>query len=111
MTPTTLYGLVAVGLFCLALHSLLASRQLLRKIIAANVMGSGVFLTFVALARRGPGVDPVPHAMVLTGIVVAVAATGLGVVLLRRLHADAGQLALPEDATAAEPANREASRR
>lgn len=100
MTPTMLYGLVAVGLLCLALHSLLASRHLLPKIIAANVMGSGVFLLLVALAYRGPRVDPVPHAMVLTGIVVAVAATGLAVVLLRRLHAEAGHVALPEDAAA-----------
>lgn len=98
MTQSVLYGLVGVGLFCLALHSLLTSRHLLRKLIAANVMGSGVFAVFVATARRGPGVDPVPHAMVLTGIVVAVAATGLGVVLLRRLQDQHDRSVLPEDA-------------
>lgn len=109
MTPTTLYGLVASGLFCLALHSLLVSRGLLPKLIAANVMGSGVFLLFVALSQRGPEADPVPHAMVLTGIVVAVAATGLGVVLLRHLHAETGRVALHEEA-AAEGTERGASR-
>lgn len=97
MTPTILYSLVAIGVLCLALHSLIARTHLLARLIAANVMGSGVFLLFIALARRGPEVDPVPHAMVLTGIVVAVAATGLAVVILRRVHAETGQTTLPED--------------
>jgi len=39
----------------------------------------------VGLAQRDGGVDPVPQAMVLTGIVVAVAATALALALARRL--------------------------
>jgi multicomponent Na+:H+ antiporter subunit C len=97
VTPTVFYGLIAAAVFCLALDSLLASRHLLRRLIAANVMGSAVFLLMVTLARRGSEVDPIPHAMVLTGIVVAVAATGLGVVLLRRIFAETGRAHLPED--------------
>jgi len=96
MTPTELYGLVAVAILSLALYTLIASHDLLRRIIAANVMGSAVFLLFVSLSYRGAEPDPVPHAMVLTGIVVAVAATGLAVVLVRRMHAD-GASELPED--------------
>jgi multicomponent Na+:H+ antiporter subunit C len=40
------------------------------------VLGSGVFLMFGAMAYRDPGpvADPVPQAMVITGIVVALAA-------------------------------------
>jgi multicomponent Na+:H+ antiporter subunit C len=97
MTPTQVYGLVAVALVCLALHSMVAGRGLIAQLIAANVLGSGVFLLFVALARRGAEADPVPHAMVLTGIVVAVAATGLGLGLARRVHAQTGRARLPED--------------
>ena len=45
----------------------------------------GVFMMLVALASRTTGIatrpDPVPHAMVLTGIVVAVSATALGLAL------------------------------
>jgi len=40
----------------------------------------------------------VPQAMVLTGIVVAVAATALALALVRKLHALTGQLELPDDA-------------
>lgn len=97
MTTSLLYGLVAVGVFGLALHSMVASRHLVPRVIAANVMGSGVFLLFVALATRGEGIDPIPLAMVLTGIVVAVAATGFALVLIRRLHAETGRAVLPED--------------
>ncbi len=103
MTPTQLYGLAAIAVFGLALHSLIASRLLLARLIAANVLGSGVFLLFIALARRGPSADPVPHAMVLTGIVVAVAATGLALVLLRRVHDETGSAMLPEDRPEAPP--------
>ena len=41
------------------------------EIIAINVMGNGVFLVFITLAARvaGDRPDPVPHAMVLTGII------------------------------------------
>lgn len=98
MNPTVLFSLVAAVIFTLALYSLIASRHLLRKVLALNVMGSSVFLLFVAMARRGPGdPDPVPHAMVLTGIVVTVGATGLALALIRRRFVDSGEAYLPED--------------
>lgn len=98
MTTSTLYALVGVALVTLALHSLLSVRHILRRLIAANVMGSGTFLVFIAMSHRPPrGIDPVPHAMVLTGIVVAVAATGLGVALVRKLARERQGEHLPED--------------
>ena len=89
MTTPVLYALVGVALFCMALYAVIASEHALRRIIAVNVMCSGVFLVLVALARRAPGPlpDPVPHAMVITGIVVAVSATALAIVLVNRLLA------------------------
>ncbi|MNC39829.1 putative monovalent cation/H+ antiporter subunit C [compost metagenome] len=59
-------------------------------------MGSGAFLVLVGLAQRHDVADPVPQAMVLTGIVVAVAATALALALARRLHALTGRMELPE---------------
>jgi multicomponent Na+:H+ antiporter subunit C len=51
-------------------------------------MGNGVFLVFVAIGSRKSGLfpDPVPHAMVLTGIVVSVCATGLALALIARIQ-------------------------
>ncbi|MBK5104393.1 MAG: cation:proton antiporter subunit C [Burkholderiales bacterium] len=86
---TGLYLIVGAALFALGLYGLIASAHVLRKIIALNVMANGVFLVFVATAARvsADAPDPVPHAMVLTGIVVAVCATGLALVLADRVRA------------------------
>jgi multicomponent Na+:H+ antiporter subunit C len=82
----TTFLLAGAALFALGLHGVFASGASLRRIIAVNVMGNGVFLVFIALAARvsGDRFDPVPHAMVLTGIVVAVCATALALTLVDR---------------------------
>ena len=86
MTPALLYALGGGLLFVLGLGGMILLGQPLRKILAFNLMGSGAFLVLVGLAQRDGVADPVPQAMVLTGIVVAVAATALALALLRRLH-------------------------
>lgn len=86
MTPGLIYALAGVALFVLGLGGVILLAHALRRILAFNLMGSGAFLVLVGLAQRHGGVDPVPQAMVLTGIVVAVAATALALALARRLH-------------------------
>jgi multicomponent Na+:H+ antiporter subunit C len=82
-TTETLFLIVGAILFAIGLRGVYREAESFRRIVAINVMGNGVFLIFVALASRGPDgqPDPVPHAMVLTGIVVAVCATGLALTL------------------------------
>ncbi|MGB5452847.1 MAG: NADH-quinone oxidoreductase subunit K [Sedimenticolaceae bacterium] len=84
----TLYALVGVGLFALGLRGALLRRSLLGRVLSINVCGAGVFLLLIAIAYQGPGVPPdaLPHALVLTGIVVAVSATALALALGRRLR-------------------------
>jgi multicomponent Na+:H+ antiporter subunit C len=91
------FGLTSAVLIAIGLYGFLARRHLLKQILAFNVIGSGIFLLFGALARRGPGEvsDPVPQAMIITGIVVAVSATALAVALLTRLYDDTGRTELP----------------
>jgi multicomponent Na+:H+ antiporter subunit C len=84
MTPGLIYALAGVLLFALGLAGVFLLTHALRRILAFNLMGSGAFLTLVGLAQRDGGVDPVPQAMVLTGIVVAVAATALALTLARK---------------------------
>ena len=95
---TLLYALTGAGLFCIGLYALIAYAHLLRKILALNVMGSGVFLFLIAIAWRAREAlpYPVPHAMVLTGIVVSVCATGLALTLADRVQAATGKMQLPE---------------
>ncbi|HPC61290.1 MAG TPA: cation:proton antiporter subunit C [Verrucomicrobiota bacterium] len=91
-TGFTVYLLAGAGVFIIGFHALLAQAHLLRRIMALNVMGSGVFMVFIALSARtaGEAPDPVPHAMVLTGIVVSVCATGLALALADRLQSVTG---------------------
>ena len=108
MSTVTLFGLCAAALVGLGLYGALTHPQPLRKLIAFNLLGSGVFLMFGVIARRGAwqavGGDPVPQALVITGIVVAFAATALAVALLLRLHKVGGEATLdppaPSGATA-----------
>lgn len=87
MSPWMLYASSGIVVLTVALYGLFTSEHLVRKIIAANLVGSGVFLVLVAVARRGPAAiaDPVPHALVLTGIVVSVSATAAALALAKRL--------------------------
>jgi multicomponent Na+:H+ antiporter subunit C len=99
MSTVLLYALAGVVLFTMGLHALIVHAHLLRKILAINVMGSGVFLILVALGGRTAGgvPDVVPHAMVITGIVVAVSATALALALVLRVQAATGRAELPEE--------------
>ncbi len=99
MSIAFFYALVGVGLFSIGFYGLVVHAHLLRKILAINVMGNGVFLILVALAKRtgNPQPDAVPLAMVITGIVVAVSATALALSLMSRLNAETGRTDLQND--------------
>jgi multicomponent Na+:H+ antiporter subunit C len=87
MPQWLLYAMSGAALFAVGVSGLFIHADVMRKILAANISASGVFLVLVAIARRSTmGVpDPVPHALVLTGIVVSVSATALALALIRRL--------------------------
>lgn len=102
MSGATLFGLCAAFLIGVGLYGLIVNPHPLRKILAFNVVGSGVFLLFGAIARRGAGAgfggDPVPQALLITGIVVAFSATALAVALLLRLFEASGSVSLANEA-------------
>jgi len=80
-----LYTLGAVGLVLIGLLGLMRTGQRLQQLLAVNVMGAGVFMLFLVFAAKHDPVDPVAHALVLTGIVVAISTLALGLALIRRL--------------------------
>ncbi|MGB5441598.1 MAG: NADH-quinone oxidoreductase subunit K [Gammaproteobacteria bacterium] len=90
LTAQLMYVLTGCLLVALGLRTALLHASLLHRVLALNVMGAGVFMLLIAVAYRGPGLppDPLPHALVLTGIVVAVSATALALALARALHAE-----------------------
>ncbi|MCG8101093.1 MAG: NADH-quinone oxidoreductase subunit K [Candidatus Thiodiazotropha endolucinida] len=88
MTQALIYALTGAVLFMLGVRSTLLCDSLLARILGLNVSGAGIFLIFVSLAYRGDSMptDPIPHALVLTGLVVAISATALALALNRRLR-------------------------
>lgn len=87
--PGVLFGLCGAALVGIGLFAIVTSPVLLRRIVGCNILGAGIFLVFGAVARRGGAAgleaDPVPQALVITGIVVAFSASALAIALLKRL--------------------------
>ena len=100
MSIETLFGLCAAALIGIGLYGLIVLPHPLRKLVAFNIMGSGVFVLFGALAmpRAGAGLlaDPVPQALLIPAIVVAFAATAMCVALLLRLIEATGSASLAD---------------
>lgn len=88
MEAFRIFSVVGMTLFAIGAYGVMARRRLLPRMIALNIMSGGVFLVLVAVAARDETSepDPVPHAMVLTGIVVTVCATAFAMALVHRLH-------------------------
>lgn len=88
MTTATLLGLAGAALVGLGLYGAILQPSWLRRILSVNVLSSGIFLLYGIVARRGATADyardPVPQALVITGIVVAFAGSALAVALLLR---------------------------
>lgn len=100
--PYLLYAaLVGTGFFMILSH-----RNLFKSLVGLALVQSGIILFFIMLAaRRNASVpilsadagapalhNPLPHALMLTAIVVGVATLGLGISLLLRLQAEEGRL-------------------
>ncbi len=85
MSAGLLYGLTGLALFGLGLAALFIHPAMLRKILAINIGGSGIFLLMISVAYDpdGGGPDPVLHALVLTGIVITVSITAFALALAR----------------------------
>ncbi len=87
-------------LFCIGVYGVVAKRNLIKVIVGLIIAESAVNLFFVLVAYRlggfapvlAPGggprlmVDPLPHALVLTAIVIGLATTALLIALAMRLY-------------------------
>jgi multicomponent Na+:H+ antiporter subunit C len=108
MSGSTIFGLLGAALIGLGLAGLILHRQPLRRVLAFSILGGGTFLLFGVVARRGAAAgvdaDPVPQAMVITGIVVAFAALALAVTTMQRLEEEREAEA---DAASAQAAKRD----
>lgn len=94
----------AVILFAIGTFIVLTSSNLFKKLLGINVMESAIFIMFVAASNiRGGAVptldktnsealfiNPLPSALMLTGIVVSVSVTAFALALIVRLYKSYG---------------------
>ena len=92
--------LLCLLLFCLGIYCVLRKRNIIKIIIGIIIAEYAVNLFFVLVAYRLNGrapilspdttitnmVDPLPHALVLTAIVISLASTALLVAIAMRIY-------------------------
>lgn len=83
---STLFVALGVVVFVSGMVRMLLSEDLVTRLIAMNVVGVGALTILMALASRVDPIDPVLSALVITGLVITVAFTGVGAVLIRRIE-------------------------
>lgn len=93
----TVFAMTGAAMVGLGVYGLLARLHLLRRVIAFNLIGSGLFLFFGAAGARGAALDPIPQALIITGIVVALSASALAVGLVVALARSTGQAWLRDE--------------
>lgn len=93
MDTYQIYSLTSGILFVIGMGGIFISGHFMKKIIATLIMGGGVFLAFVSFAARDAlsFADPVPQALVITGIVVSVASAAFALALARRIYQLTGE--------------------
>ncbi|MFC6766631.1 cation:proton antiporter subunit C [Natrinema soli] len=107
LTSHYTYVLVFV-LLGLGIYMVIASENLVKKLIGVNLFQTAIFLFFISMAyieggsapivpHEGvPGevmvASPLPQVIVLTAIVVGIALTAVGLALIIRIYAEYGTL-------------------
>ena len=92
--------LLCLALFCVGIYCILRKRNIIKIIIGVIIAEYAVNLFFILTAYRMKGrapifsseadianmVDPLPHALVLTAIVIGLATTALLVAIAMRIY-------------------------
>lgn len=93
-----LHYLTAMLLFLIGFHTLLTHSNLIKKVIGLNIMETGIFLFFISvgyirggsapMVREGAHsyINPLPSALILTGIVVSISLTAFALGLIVKLY-------------------------
>ncbi|KJS19472.1 MAG: NADH-quinone oxidoreductase subunit J [Clostridiaceae bacterium BRH_c20a] len=106
ITGSLIYWLVA-ALFLLGVYGILANNNLMKKLMAMNIMQVAVIVFFLILGQKLGGtlpilmgsdttvdhyINPLPHALMLTAIVVSLSTTGVALALLMRIQERYGEI-------------------
>ncbi len=111
---TLLFGISAGSLVLVGIYGVLTKTNLIRILLALNILETGINLLIVALGYFEEGetpiiqqavsggsplrfVDPLPHALVLTSIVIGLGTTALALSLTIRYYRNHKTLELHPD--------------
>jgi len=95
---------VVILLMIIGLYTVIASHNLVKKIIGLNIFQTSVFIFYISMAKVEGGTapilaegiydyaNPLPHVLILTAIVVSIATTALGLALVVRIRAAYGTI-------------------
>lgn len=102
----------SILLILIGIYGLLETRNIIKMIVAINIMEIGVNVFIIAIGFVNNGVapiltneansnmlsfvDPLPQALVLTSIVIGLGITALGLAFARKIHAIHGTYDLDE---------------
>ncbi|HUG27952.1 MAG TPA: cation:proton antiporter subunit C [Gemmatimonadales bacterium] len=97
--PYLLFVLLAM----IGVYLMMSRRTLLKAVVGLYLFQTAAVLFYISLSYREGGTVPIvdgtepmhnalPHAMMLTAIVVGVATLGLAVAMLRRIQAESGSI-------------------
>jgi multicomponent Na+:H+ antiporter subunit C len=103
LLASRVYYLATFLLLGIGTYIMIASPNLVKKVIGMNVFQTGIFLFFIAsayiegaanpvLTGEGPYVSPLPHVLILTAIVVGVSLTAVALGLIVRIYSEYGTL-------------------
>ena len=118
---------IYIALMMIGLYAILASGNLIKKIIGLNILQTAVFLFYISIGKvdRGtvpviwpvserpagfetaPYENPLPHVLMLTAIVVGVSVTAVALALIVRIKAAYGTVEEDEIIEADEQRQRE----
>ncbi len=103
---------LTVVLMLIGLYGMLVKQNFLKKLIGMNIFQGAIILFFIVHAFKWRAsvpihdhhlgavarayINPIPHGLMLTAIVVSVATTGVGLALLIRIFRTYGTLEEPE---------------
>ncbi len=90
--PTFYYPLVAALIFTIGVYCLATKRNVIKQVIAIELMVNAANLNFVAFAYTTAGVDPLGLRFVLLSLTVGAAITAVALILAVQIYRTYGRL-------------------
>lgn len=98
---------VYIALMMLGIYGMISKKNLMKKLISMNIFQTSIMLFFISIGYKegktipiitegmkmaSQYINPLPHVLMLTAIVVSVSTTGVALAILIALHKNLGTL-------------------